>query len=45
MQRRFTTLGFLLALLAIVATACGGSAAPKLGVPNADTVVFVYTDN
>ena len=45
MQRKFTMLGFLLALLAIVATACGGSTAPKLGAPDADTFVFVYTDN
>ncbi len=44
MRQKFTMLGFLLALLAIVATACGNTA-PKLGAPNTDTFVFVYTDN
>lgn len=45
MQKKFMATGILLVALAIVTAACGSATAPKLGVADADTFVFIYTDN
>jgi len=46
MKRQIMVLSFLAALIALVATGCGGeSSAPQLGETGKDTFVFIYTDN
>ncbi len=44
MKIKFALLGLLAALLAIVATGCGGAALPPVGESGKDTFVFIYTD-